>query len=186
MNTAEFERNLKRKQEALRRYYYNVFPNSTGRIVLRFINGNFRAQGWQGAQFAKWKSNGRKNGTILIKTGRGRRGTQFTTSPGSVRIYNSVGYMAVHNRGFNGTVQVPAHVRRLYGKRKVGTGRYTKTGKERTKSVSFVRQMTSVKSHTKRMNIPKRQFMPNSLTDSPALHKALKREVERELKQIFK
>jgi phage gpG-like protein len=185
MNPQQFEIALKQKQEALRNYVNNVFPRRAGEISLRFISGNFRAQGWQGTVFQKWKENRRK-GTILVKTGRGRRGTHFTTFPGGVRVFNNVGYMAVHNKGFNGTVQVPAHERRIIARKKVGTGLFSvKTQKERVKSVATVAGVSNVKAHSRKMNIPKRQFMPTSLHDSPVLANALTRELTRALKQIF-
>ncbi len=184
MNPAEFERNLKAKQVALKQYVNAVFPSRAGRMSVRFINGNFRAQGWQGKLFQYWKKNRRK-GTILIKTGRGRRGTQFTTSPGQARIFNNVGYMAVHNRGFSGTVQIPAHQRRLLGKQKIESGKLTPKGKARMKTVSVVKGISNVKAHSRKMNIPKRKLMPTSMTDSPVLANAISRDIQRSLKQIF-
>jgi hypothetical protein len=184
MNASEFEKNLRGKQVLLKRYVNQVFPNRAGRIALRFINGNFRAQGWQGITFDRWKPNKRK-GTILVKTGRGRRGTQFSTFPGVVRVFNTVGYMAVHNKGFNGTVIIPAHIRRIMGSKRVETGKLTKTGKMRMKTVATVKMIASVSKHTRKMNIPKRKFMPDNMMDSPVLVNALKREITNELSKIF-
>ena len=45
----------------------------------------------------------RRKGTVLVKSGRGRRGTSFSTGFAQVRVYNDVQYMAVHNRGFSGS-----------------------------------------------------------------------------------
>lgn len=168
----------------MKRYINTEFPQRAGEISLRFINGNFRAQGWQGQSFSPWQKKKGK-GTILIKTGKGRRGTHFSTSPGVTRVWNDVGYMAVHNKGFHGTVQVPAHQRRNIVKSKMPTERLTKSGKPKTKTVAVVKGITMVRAHTMKMNIPKRQFMPISMTDSPVLANALAREITRGLKQIF-
>lgn len=185
MKPEQFASDLKNKQTQLKNYVNNVFPNRAGRIATRFINGNFRAQGWQGATFQRWKANRRK-GTILIKTGQGRRGTGFTTAPAQVRVYNDVKYMAVHNTGFNGTVRIPAHTRRIMGKKKVGRGIYSvKTKRERMKTVATVKAITTVKEHTRKMNIPKRKFFPTSMQDSPVLANALSREIQRTLTKIF-
>jgi hypothetical protein len=184
MDEKEFERFLSKKQEHIKRYTDLYFPVRAGEIALRFINGNFRAQGWQGQTFQRWQDNRRK-GTILVKTGAGRRGTQFTTLPGQVRLFNTVGYMAVHNKGFKGTVWVPAHQRRLTGKKRVASGLFTKTGKARMKTVSFSRGSTMVKAHSRRMNLPKRQWAPESATDSPVLLKALIKEVDRSVTNIL-
>lgn len=185
MTPQEFQRQLAQKQEQLKRYVNYQFPNRAGRIAVRFVNGNFRAQGWQGTTFQKWKENARK-GTILIKTGRGRRGTSFSTQPAQTRVYNDVQYMGVHNRGFSGTVSVGTHRRNLMGKQKMGTGRFSiKSRKERMKTVAVVKSVTTVKGHTRKMNIPKRKFMPESMQDSPVLANALRREITRSLNQIF-
>jgi hypothetical protein len=185
MNPQQFNKDLQAKQQALKRYVYQVWPQRAGRAAVRFVNGNFRAQGWQGGTFERWPPNRRK-GRILVKTGRGRRGTSFSTAPAQVRLFNSVGYMAVHNSGFEGSVMIPAHQRRVMGKEKKGTGRFSvKTRKERMKTVSTVKGMTTVKQHSRKMNIPRRKFFPTSMTDSPVLANALRREIERELKNIF-
>ena len=185
MTPQQFQTELKKKQTELKRYVNNVFPRRAGRIAVRFINGNFRAQGWQGRTFQRWKKNARK-GTILVKTGRGRRGTSFTTATAEVRVYNDVLYMGVHNRGFSGTVRVREHWRRTFGKKKVGSGRFSvKTRKERMKTVTTVKTIGKVQAHTKKMNIPKRKFMPENMQDSPVLANALQREITRSLNKIF-
>lgn len=185
MNPQQFQQELAKKQSQLKSYVNNQFPANAGKIAVRFINGNFRAQGWQGSIFQKWKPNRRK-GTILVKTGRGRRGTSYNTQPAQVRVYNDVDYMAVHNSGFKGTVQVRAHRRRVMGKQKVGTGLFSiKTQKERKKTISTVKTVGTVQAHSRKMNIPKRKFMPTSLQDSPVLANALRRELTRNLNQIF-
>lgn len=138
---------------------------------------------------AQHSIHGKKNlrkGRILIKTGHGRRGTSYSTQPAQTRVYNDVGYMAIHNYGFNGTVQVRAHQRRILGKKRVATGLFSiKTKKEKKKTVSVVKSVSTVQAHSRKMNIPKRKFMPSSLQDSPVLANALTRELTRSLNQIF-
>jgi phage gpG-like protein len=156
--------------------------------ALRFIDGNFRAQGWQGRSFEKWKDTVRKKtkqGTILINKGNLRRSFLGDTSPGQVRIYTTSPYARVHNRGFNGTVQVRAFTRVKFAESRIGTGRFTKNGTERTKKVHVVAGMTQVQAHQRQMNIPKRQFMPESATDSPVLLNAIRRDVISSIKSIF-
>lgn len=185
MNPENFNSNLNGLQQQLKGYVYNIFPNRAGNISLRFINGNFRAQGWQGTTFQRWKKNRRK-GTILIKTGSLRRGNYFTTAPGQAHVRNDVKYAALHNRGFNGTVQVKAHRRRILAAQKVESGRLTKTGKMKMKTVHTVKGVSEVKAHSRKMNIPKRQFFPESTNDSPVLAGAIRREIQRSLQNIFK
>ena len=184
MNSQQFTKELFKKQEALKAYIYNIFPARAGNISVRFVNGNFRAQGWQGKSFQRWKAIKRK-GTILVKKGALRRGTYYTTQPGTAHVKNNVKYAAVHNRGFKGTVNIKTHNRKIYQGTKVGTGKFTKTGKEKTKTIHTVKNIATVKAHTRKMNIAKRQFMPDSINDSPVLANAIRREIEREIKKIF-
>lgn len=184
MKPEEFAKELAKKQAVLKKYINTIFPKKAGNIALRFINGNFRAQGWQGSNFQPWKKTIRK-GTILVKSGKGRRGTSFTTTPGEAHIKNDVNYMAAHNNGFNGIVNIKAHTRKNFEAKKVAAGGFTKTGKAKMKTIHTVKSISTVKAHTRKMNIPKRQFMPQNINDSPVLAKAVRREIERELKNIF-
>jgi phage gpG-like protein len=185
MNELEFKRLNLLQKEMVRDYVYNRFPTIAGNIALRFIDGNFRAQGWQGSTFKAWKSTKRK-GTILIKTGALRRGTYFTNVQGGIKVINNVKYAAVHNNGFQGVVQVKGYRRRIIAAKRVETGRLTKTGKMRMKTVHSLKGYSDVKPFSRKMNIPQRQFMPVSINDSPVLVNALRREIVREFQKIFK
>jgi phage gpG-like protein len=184
MNPQQFDTELQKAYNELKKYVVQEFPRNAGEKSLRFINGNFRAQGWQGNAFMPWKKIQRK-GTILVHKGRLRRGTKMSTMPGAVRIYNDVPYAAVHNSGFNGIVNIPEHKRVLTQKSKVGTGVFNANGKEKMKRVDVVSGIQTVKSHTLKMNIAKRQFMPTGITDSPVLQRAIARDIENVLKTIF-
>jgi len=65
MNSKQFNLKLLRQQKELKAYVYNQFPGMAARKTLQFIDGNFRAQGWQGQTFQPWRKNSR-NGTIHI------------------------------------------------------------------------------------------------------------------------
>ena len=184
MNANEFAAELEKKTKALEKYARVEFPRMAGRKVLRFIDGNFRAQGWQGRSFLPWQRN-KTNTTILIRRGTLRRSINMQTSDGMVRIYTNCPYARVHNRGFNGTVTVKAFTRNKYTATRIGTGRYTKNGNERMKTVHQVSGSSQVKSHIRKMNTPRRQFMPESWDDSPVLVNALRRDVIKAIKQIF-
>lgn len=174
-----------RKTNLLKDYAAYEFPKMAGRKALRFIDGNFRAQGWQGAGFKPWKRSKKKGGATLVKKGKLRRSFRQQYGPGQVRIYTQSPYAAIHNRGFNGRVNVKGHQRRKFAKSKVGTGRFTKTGKERTKTISQQTGTSTVAAFKRKVVLPKRQFMPESYSDSPVLFNAVKRDVERTLKSIF-
>jgi len=184
MNPEEFSKAVEKKAAELKNYAINRFPTKAGNIALRFVNGNFRAQGFQGSTFKRWKTN-RRNGTILIKTGKLRAATFFTTQAGQATIQNHMPYAKAHNEGFNGTVSVKAHSRNQYSKTQVGTGKFTKSGKERTKTMTMKSGQSTVKAHTRKMNLPQRQFAPTASSPSPVLDNAIVREVAKDINQIM-
>ena len=154
------------------------------RKTLRFINGNFRAQGYQGSSFQKWPANKRK-GTILIKRGHLRRSFRQQIAPGGVRTWSESPYARIHNEGFSGTVSVKAHTRSKYKAQKVGTGRFTKTGKERMRTVHTLSGSHAVSAHSRKVAMPKRQFMPTGSGDAGTLIKSIERDVVKKLQTIF-
>lgn len=123
----------------------------------------FKAQAWDGQQWRRRIYRKGQGSSILIKSGRGRRGMRVISTSATGFVYgNDVPYMAAHNRGFSGTVKVKAYKRNKYSKSKQGTGKFTKSGKERMKTVSTLSGSKNVKAHTRRMNLPRRQFAGKS------------------------
>lgn len=152
--------------------------------TLRFIDGNFRAQGWQGQSFVKWPANKRK-GTILVKTGALRRGFNYTMAgPGAVKFYNNVKYAGIHNRGgtIRKDVRVKAHKRGMFSRDEVSAPAARKEKWVRQKNGE-----TGVKGHTRKMNLtmPQRQFAPYEGSESPVLNNSIRRELEREISNIL-
>jgi phage gpG-like protein len=182
MTPEEFTRALESKAKEVQSYYVTTFPAMAGNITLRFVNGNFRAQGFQGSTFKKWKPS---TGTVLVKSGALRAATYFASQPGQATIRNNMPYAKMHNEGFKGTVNVKAHTRNVYGKTKVGTGKFTKTGKERTVTQTIKKGEGTVKAHTRKVDMPKRQFIPLSENDSPVLNRAIERELTRDLRKLI-
>lgn len=185
MSPEEFEKNLLTKAKEIQNYAMTRFPSAAGNIALRFINGNFRAGGFQGQTFERWKKGTKKRGTTLVNSGAMRAANFYTTQPGQTTLKNNMPYAKVHNEGFEGTVTIKAHTRNKYGKAKKGTGKLTKKGKERMQTVTFKAGESNVKSHSRKMKIPKRQFMPTNSTDSPVLNNAVQRQVARDIKQLM-
>lgn len=185
MTPQQFSAGLRRKQEQLKRYAYTELPGMVARKTLRFIDGNFRAQGYQGpGGFQRWKPNTRK-GTILIKKGHLRRSFRQQVAPGEVRTWSNSPYARPHNEGFKGPVQIKAHQRRRFQAERVGTGRFNKNGTERKKTIHTVAGVANVKAHTRNVKLPRRQFMPTGPGDAPVLMKSIERQVVKDLKQIF-
>lgn len=160
-------------------------PGLLGNHALNFFNDRFREQGWLGYRFEKWKArknDGKRKGrAILIDRARLKRGNRIVSnSGGQVVLGNDTPYAKAHNDGFKGVVNVKAHSRNRYSKTKIGTGKYTKNGKERTKTISNISGGVSVKAHTKRMNLPQRKFMGAS----PYLSAQLQRLLMAEFKKV--
>lgn len=185
MNPQEFETELNRKANELKNYMLVGFPAKAGKIAVRFVNGNFRAGGFQGTSFKKWKPN-TKGTTTLIKTGKLRAATYYTVQPGQITIKNSMPYAKVHNEGFKGSISVKAHSRNKYSKTKVGTGKFTRTGKERTRTMTVKTGEKAIKAHTRKVNIPQRQFIPTAASPSPVLNNAILREAAKDINNIMK
>lgn len=185
MNPDEFIKRLQQKKAEFGNYVNNVYPKNIGDISLRFIDKNFRDQGWHGNVFQPWAP-GRRKGAILVKSGTLRRGNHYTTTPGITHVTNNVRYASVHNNGFKGTVHVKGHSRYLLEGRKVFTGRILKsTGENQTKTIHHVAGITNVKAHTRIINIAKRQFFPTSWNDSPVLQRQYVDEIKKNTKRIF-
>jgi phage gpG-like protein len=86
------------------------------------------------------------SGQILINTGIGRRSVTTEVQGGEL-YYVLNRYMAAHHFGFKGTVDVPAH-RRKVKSRNIGKGK-----KKTASGVAFV------KAHKRQMNLPERPFL---------------------------
>ncbi|TDX86192.1 hypothetical protein [Epilithonimonas xixisoli] len=185
MKPEDFSKEVQKKANELKAYAENQFPRKAGNIALRFVNGNFRAQGFQGSSFKKWKST-KRGGTILVKSGKLRAGTYYTTQPGQATVKNHLPYAKAHNEGFSGTVTVKTHTRNKYSKAKVGTGKFTKTGKERQKTMTMKSGQSTVKSHSRKVNLAQRQFAPTASNPSPVMNKAIIREVANDINLIMK
>ena len=185
MTPEEFSKVLSAKAKEVQNYANNRYPSVAGNIALRFINGNFRAQGFQGQSFERWKKSNKKRGSTLVNKGHLRAANYYTTQPGQTTLKNSSPYAKVHNEGFEGVVTVKAHSRNKYSKAKKGTGKFTKKGKERMQTVTFKSGSSQVREHQRKMMIPKRQFMPTQANDSPVLNNAVERQVARDIKQLM-
>lgn len=141
-------------------------PGMLGNDIVNFALDNFKRQGWLGARLTPWRQRRNRNRAgraILIKSGRLRRSIRVVSaSKGVVIVGSDVPYAKAHNEGFRGVVTVKGHTRGKYTKSKVGTGKFTKKGNERKKTVTTQTGQYAVKSHRRRMNVPKRQYIGRS------------------------
>lgn len=173
---------LRKKALEILTFKNQVFPKAAGKMALKFINGNFRSQSWEGRPWKK-RRGGKRNArrAILVDTGALRRGNQMAVMPGAVRIFNDVPYAAAHNNGYYGTVSVKGHSRRIYGRFKVSSLSTRRTSKKRLESGK-----TSVKPHSRLMRIPRRQFAPTKERPSPTLNRSIRRYTQLEVLRILK
>lgn len=134
--------------------------------ALRFVDDNFRKQGWEGTG---WESSG-EGKSILVNTGALKRGFTSERSAGQVKVINDMPYAKVHNEGFNETVTVKAHTRGVY------------EGERKSKKKKAVYK---VKSHSRKMNIKKRQFAPFEGNESSTLNQTVDTIIDKSIKKLF-
>lgn len=163
-----------------------TLPPKVGEVVVRFSNQRFNEESWVDGKTEPWPR--RKAGTkrdkgrrMLVDTGRLRRSIRiFRTTEDTVAVGSDVPYASAHNDGFSGTVTVKAHTRKKYGKK---VERFTtRTGKERNRTVQFETGSYEVKSHSRRMNMPRRRFLGESREQSQQIQRVILVEVNRALK----
>lgn len=165
----------------------------------RHFKASFRNQGFINNILIPWRRTQKKKS---IKLGGKSRGILISTSAlvKSIRVElanaseikivagnERVKYAKAHNEGFKGTVKVAAHMRKLYTKRKEGTGIYSiKTKRERQQTVSQQSGNAQVKEHSRKMDLPKRQFMGQSAQLSRQIDNIIIKELKRIERECFK
>ena len=167
-------------------------PLQLAAVAQNFFVDSFQRQGWYDSLTLKrwqpradesWrrKKKGRRgNRAILVKTGRLRRSIKIRSARfQKIVIATDVAYAAAHNYGYKGTVSVRSHTRRRYGREKEEYT--TKTGKQSTRQKKVVKSSYTVRQHTRKMNLPQRQFMGHS----PMLDRKLNKVIERQMEHLF-
>lgn len=181
---------LSKKLEQVRRKmltYRQQWPTKAGGMALQFIDSNFRSQGWQGNTLVPWRrtQSGKRNvfGTRPAGKGilqnKGRLRASFRLKPGNqaFRVYSISKYAKVHNEGFSGTVTVPDHTRKIKLTGTIGGVAFGARSSIKTKKALKPKAVTTivkVQSHTKQMNIPRRQFAPSATRGSNILIQQLR------------
>lgn len=167
---------------AIERHFKQVLlyaPGLLGNDAVNFFLDSWKRQGWLNYSNTAWRQRSKnskrnKGRAILVDSGRLRRSIRIVKiTGGAVTIGTDVPYARMHNEGFKGVVNIAAFTRNRYVKEKVGIGKLTKKGKEKTKTVSRVGSSHTVKAHTRRVNMPQRQFMGYSHYLDKQLHRRL-------------
>lgn len=141
------------------------FPTVAGNIIVNQANQNFQSQSdsdgspWKRRKPIKRKRKRKSdNRAILVKTGRLKRSIR-AVKVGKLSVKISAAYYGKHhNEGFKGVIAVSSHTRRQ-GKKAV-----------------------RVKSHSKKINIPKREFIN---IESKAVIKKINRAWERRIEKTL-
>lgn len=159
-------------------------PTVLGNEGVNWVKDNFRRQGYPDKGFTTWKprkANAKRNAGrgLLIDSSRLSRSPRImSTGPLRVDIGTDVPYARAHNEGFTGVVTVRSHNRAKLGNIRMSTGR---TGQFRNKR--GIVGTTVVKSHQRRMNLPRRQFIGKSMILASILRKKAIVHIGRELKR---
>ncbi len=166
----------------------NGLPPVLGTEAVNWVKDNFRRQGYPDkGGLQPWPpraANSRRNkGRALLvgqPPGRLHRSPRILRRTGlRVDVGTDVPYAAAHNQGVNKVVTVAAHRRNKIGKVKVSTG---KSGQKfRTKNAVVGRG--NVRSHQRRMNLPRRQFIGASTILTSILRRRAIVHLGREMKR---
>lgn len=189
MDTHQFERLIAQKAKQIEQYATTKFPTEAGNTALRFIDGNFKAQGWQGQSFQKWKPNKRK-GRILVNKGHLRNASYYISGIAMVTIKNTQPYANIHNEGGNIKIPVTDKMRKFAWAMYYKNGGGKAKGKSaramlRNQNADNWKGLALTKKTYLNINIDQRQFAPTKSNPSPVLNKAVERGVVRAFKEIF-
>lgn len=162
---------------------------------LRFIENNFRQEGYSGSSVTPWEKRKKEtkqtiNKKILIgKTARLRRGFRArVTSTGEVKIFNDVPYAEIHNNG--GEIKQASRSETFLRNRHKETVYYKKgknAGRMKQMKGQFAKGTTAGKGFTfaeRTIKIPRRQMLPTDDSDSPVLRAAIESKLQSEMRNL--
>jgi phage gpG-like protein len=137
-----------------------TLPHQMGVLAVAFSMERFRQQNWLDKAPEPWKKRKKetaknKGKSILMQSGTLRNSIRVTNeSAMSVTIGSNIIYAKIHNEGSQETVQVRAHERAIGS---IDITELNKKGKQKKQAIK-----TPVKAHSRKMNMPKRQYMGKS------------------------
>lgn len=155
-------------------------------VAVNFFKDSFKRQGWRDKDLQKWKpraANAPRNNGRAILVNRGHLRNSIITAEASTSkavIKAPVPYAIAHNEGFTGTVQVKEHYRAVNKKVSVKSSSL-KTGKTTSRTMMLNTGKRKVSAHTRKMNLPQRQFMG----DSEVMFKKMDAVLIKAIDQIF-
>lgn len=175
MNADEIGRRIVSVKDQIVREVNSNLPRRIGNAAVNMTNRNFRDAGWRDGGLKPWKTTRRQQGKgkdsqyLPLHSRREHlsRSTQYkVTGPGEVTVSNPVPYAWVHNYGFDGTVRVGAHKRKILKKGRKRARRY------------------AVRAYSRHMRIPRRQFMGRSRELNERITELVNETIERIRRKI--
>lgn len=158
-----------------------------GTVGVNFFQDRFRKAAWLDRRQQKWKPRqstqedirNPKRRALLVKTGKLRNSIHLAAiSRNTATIAATAPYAAAHNFGFKGIVYVKPHGRRRFKNVDV----YNIKSHRRSSRKTELMKRTHVRGHSRRMNLPQRQFMGNS----SALNQLCVKHIKHLLKDLHK
>jgi len=162
-----FNKELERKVNAIKQAISRDITQKVEAAALRFVDDNFRNQGWEGQAWPKIE----RDGTILVKSGDLRRGFYSEKYNGNIHIKNEIPYAKAHNEGFEGKVSIKAHKR----------GKFQKMGAKKKKLSTM-----EVRAHARMMRFKKRQYAPYPGSESRTLNSSINIIIDKHIHDILK
>ena len=161
-------------------------PVVLGNAAVNWVIDSFEKQAWRGLTIEQWANRSPKAArnvgrALLINTGRLRRSFRILKlNENSVAFGSDLPYAEAHNTGVHGQVSIGSFSRSKFGKAKASN-----ISSKRTKSVSYLASTHQVKSHTRNMNLPRRQMMPTDESNSPIFQADMEAIIRAELATFF-
>ena len=153
-NSRQFNQEIDKIVRAMNTAMKEIAVLSSDAFDRNFATESFFGNKWKPSKYTQNKEG--KSRHLLHKTGALRMSLKYTISKNVITFKSVLPYANVHNEGFKGTQSVNAYSR--YNK---------KTGR-----------ITEVSAHSRRMNIPKRQFVG----DAPALERLIENIILKQIK----
>lgn len=178
MDARELQRIVAEKVAAVKNVAMRVMPIKAGALAKSQFQDNFRQSGFLNNGLQAWPPAQRQSGkgtnasykTLLSGRNHLFSSIKYTTGEGRVVIENAVPYAIVHNEGYNGVQYVKPHK----------SGRLAAMSLQRRKNLRV--GGGNVKGFSRKVQIPKRQFMG----ESAELTKKIEDKFDSEILKIIK
>lgn len=202
MNEKEFLDRIRKKVTELKAYAGNTAPRIVGQIAVNHIMEDFAKGGFTNNGFHKWKSTKRQQsgggqasseyGPLLSGRNRLMMSVKDNPSRGKVRIFTDVEYAAIHNEGGNTNPKVTPKMKKfawaMYYKetgaqRKANKKKGAKTPAGESEQARRWKALALTKKKQLHINIPKRQFMPDSA--GPEMTDKINKRIDKDIQKIM-